>query len=467
MKKKKYEYNHLACCSDACGHVNHIMDKLEGSKGVVLYFHGGLSTQEYMKNELGPKLMESIFKAKNLDGLYPIFINYDAGFLDEDNWCCLLRYLYATNEFLKKAIKYFEVYFEKNKNKSNNEKEIAQNILNKALEKHAKGTRNKFGRKDYLDILEDPKLQESIGKKLIKESDLKEINRDKGIFGTIITLKVLSRSVARIAIGNNHQIVPTLEEELFRELRIDHLAKKHWRTVKKHSEQCNSKKFVGSYLISRLLEKKENDENFTINTVSHSAGAIPTAHLIKYMKKKNKKLDSVVMIVPAINQEDFSRLVIDNKKGFKKLKLYALDLEAEKDDNVATVYPASLLYFVSGSAEEKGYGDKMLLIAQHLDETRKPYSDKKYLRRVKEKPQKIWKYLKKNDVLTYCPSQLNVSNPEKDQYSHSSTKKPWITKTLARAILFDLTGKNVDTDFAIKQKIDKSTNECADVKCLF
>ena len=367
---------------------------------------------------------------------------------------------------------------QKNKNKSNNEKEIAQNILNKALEKHSKGTRNKFGRKDYLDILEDPKLQESIGKKLIKESDLKETNRnlqkvvaeeyrDKGIVGTLTTLKVLSRSVARIAIGNNHQIVPTLEEELFRELRIDHLAKKHWRTVKKHSEQCNSKKSVGGYLISRLLEKKENDENFTINTVSHSAGAIPTAHLIKYMKKKNKKLDSVVMIVPAINQEDFSRLVIDNKKGFKKLKLYALDLEAEKDDNVATVYPASLLYFVSGSAEEKGYGDKMLLIAQHLDETRKPYSDKKYLRRVKEKPQKIWKYLKKNDVLTYCPSQLNVSNPEKDQYSHSSTKKPWITKTLARAILFDLTGKNVDTDFAIKQKIDKSTNECADVKCLF
>ena len=129
MKKKKYEYNHLGCCSDACEHVNHIMDKLEGSKGVVLYFHGGLSTQEYMKNELGPKLMESIFKAKNLDGLYPIFINYDAGFLDEDNWCCLLRYLYATNEFLKKAIKYFEVYFEKNKNKSNNEKEIAQKII--------------------------------------------------------------------------------------------------------------------------------------------------------------------------------------------------------------------------------------------------------------------------------------------------------------------------------------------------
>jgi hypothetical protein len=45
---------------------------------------------------------------------------------------------------------------------------------------------------------------------------------------------------------------------------------------------------------------------------------------------------------------------------------------------------------------------------------------------------------KNNNILTYCSSQLNVSNPEKDQYAHSSTKKPWITKTLACAILFDL-----------------------------
>ena len=79
--------------------------------------------------------------------------------------------------------------------------------------------------------------------------------------------------------------------------------------------------------------------------------------------------------------------------------------------------------------------------------------------------------MKNNNILTYCPSQLNVSNPEKDQYSHSSTKKPWITKTLARAILFDLTGKHVDTDLTIKEnnkkrKIDKSTNECTNIKCL-
>ena len=79
--------------------------------------------------------------------------------------------------------------------------------------------------------------------------------------------------------------------------------------------------------------------------------------------------------------------------------------------------------------------------------------------------------MRKNSVLTYCPSQLNIITPEKDQYSHSSTKKPWITKTLARAVIFDLTGKHVDADFVIKksaekQKKYKMTNECDDVQCL-
>ena len=489
MKKKECRYSHLACLSDTYADVENIMKRIEGSRGVILYFHGGLSSQKYMKKDLAPKLMESIFSAENLNGLYPVFINYDAGFLDKDNWCCLLRNQDGLKKYLKKAKKYFKKYFKSShkKNTLYNEKNIARKILDDALEKQTKSMRKKRSLEAYLDILENPKLQKDIGEILIRESTLEAVRKnlqkiadaehqDKGIANTVKVVKALARSMARIAIGNNHQIVPTLEEEFFRafsasKLSIDYLAKMHWHTVKEHSKQCNAKKSVENYLISRLLEKKGRDKDFTINTVSHSAGAIPTAHLIKQMKKKKQKLDTVIMIVPAINQEDFSKLVMANEEGFRKLKLYVLDLEAEEKDTVGKIYPASLLYFVSGTAEEKGYGDKMLLIAQHLDPRRKPYANDGYLKRVQEYPKKVWTYVAKNPILTYCPSQLNVPSPEKELYSHSTTKKPWITQTLARDILFHLTGEKAEIDVTIKkkakkQRIDKKDDDCAEVKCL-
>lgn len=52
-------------------------------KTILLYFHGGLSSQSYMKKTLGPRLMKTLFTASAYkDAVHPVLVNYDAGPLE-------------------------------------------------------------------------------------------------------------------------------------------------------------------------------------------------------------------------------------------------------------------------------------------------------------------------------------------------------------------------------------------------
>jgi len=271
----------------------------------------------------------------------------------------------------------------------------------------------------------------------------------------------------RIAVGNNHQIIPTFEEELFRAFGIKKIADKHWRKVKSNAKRIFKNNRIGKYFLDEILKikqsKEKDNKSFTINVMSHSTGAIPAARLTKYMSEKEKNLDNNVMVAPAINQEDFSEFIIPNIKYIKNFKMHILGKEAEEKDNVVIIYPASLLYFVSGTAENVWYGDKMILIKQHLDPTEKPYNSDDYLDfiRVKETAEYVWDFFKNN------PHTYDFYNNKKI-YSHECTKYPWATKDLAQKILHQLHSGDVplDHEFTIEdpkclnlKKKCKSKNE--------
>lgn len=459
-----FPLNQVACLDSTPKHVQNIINEAKKSKGVILYFHGGLSDRKYMENELGPWLMDSIFKKDNRRDLYPIFVNYDAG-IDLET---LKRFL-AKIDILKAAedIQHaIETEIAKEDFKSSETK--AEDYANAAKVILDGGVR-KLTRKDedYAKIVLDRNRQVTVAE-TVKDyspdlvSATKEIEKEilrradeKGMKTLEVQnitnpATVIIRVLARTAIQTNHEVVPTVLEELLRELNLigiepDKFAQAHWEKVYEHGEECWKRDNNGRRLIDALFrhqqEVQSNGGRFTINTMSHSAGSITTAYLINYAAKNKHKLDVIVMVVPALNQELFKKNVIKNHDVIGALRLFVLEQQSEEDDKlVGGVYPASLLYFVSGVAESKGFGDRLLMLNQHLDSQKYPYNTKWYPIVFGENPSRVWKYLaEKPGTLTYYGESFQPVDRHPNGDTHTCTKYPWDTRDLARSIISILT----------------------------
>ncbi len=458
-------------------HIDTIIKKIQEDpkiNGVVLYFHGGLSSEGYMAKELGPALMQSFFTENNLTNatgkLYPIFMNYKAGLLENEIFPLSLLLAHIIKKNLSKIKKKFYQVIQGTEIKVS-PSDNARSLMNDALNSYAKTKTLIATDETLLEIMKKESLQEEIGLSLIQNNkELQAIaeiatekeTEEKGLVTNLKIAATIARAVARIAIGNNHQYFPTLLEELFRYFHIKYIAAKHWENIEVNSKDAFKKNHAGRYLINRLLDLK-----LKINTLSHSAGSIPTSCLTQYMYNNKKKLNNVVMIAPAINQKDFFKYIIKSTKTIKNLKFHILREEAEKDDDVLKIYSASLLYFVSGVAENVWYSDKMLLIEQHLHREKKPYSLKKYHsyvlgKRESSAVKKVWNYLEKNpSVLNYYP--FKVSDPIKSPHSHECTKYPWVAKDLALKVLSQL--HKGDMSGNTQFKIEKPNSNSMKNKC--
>lgn len=481
MSQDNYSLHHITTVKKTNkqkSHIDNILATIKSKsniKGVVLYFHGGLSSTNYMEDTLGPALMESLFTETNLTndsgGLYPVFMNYKAGiFENKDLYQLLLKYI--TKKKFEKAKKKFEkVFFSDTKLLKTVPQKQAKLMIQNSFRTYTKSKTLTLSDENILEILKEEQLQEELGKSLIQNHlELNEtaqiINQgkteQKGLWLNTKILAAIARTIARIAIGNNHEILPTFEEEIFRYFGIQDIAANHWNNVKKKSNRSFQKDYSGKYFIDELLkiqqEKEGNNQTFTINTLSHSAGSIPTGVMTQYLTNKEKMLDNVIMIVPAINQGDFHKYIVQNHQNINNLKLYVLRSEAEKKDDVLKVYTASLLYFVSGSAEDVWYGDKMLLIGQHLQKNLKPYSSKTYRKILGGKDKKavplVWDFFGENEsVLSFYP--FKTSDAIKNIHSHECTKYPWRTKDLAKKILKQIHNEDIPDGYKIEEPSDE------------
>lgn len=496
--------NHLACRTKSDNQIEYILKKIKNSdkqSGAILYFHGGLSSQNYMKDELGPMLLGSLFNQTDMNNYYPIFVNYDASLFQGENLLRLIERISKGVGFQRGLKKFKEkLLIDKiaiNKLSDNDNKVFERELAKQSMSYLDPALSNTTSRKnfqyrtfnekqnDYILILKNDEFAETVGNDLIQsDKDFEEIANDikseivtqkdadstKGLTSIKLGIGIV-RALARFAVGNHHQIVPTFEEEIFRALEyygisIKNIAADHWDTVKKHSKQCFGKGAPGFKLITKLLDYQKDNPGFTIHTISHSAGAIPTGELLKAISKKNQKINSVNLIVPAINQIDFNRLFIPHIDATEKLNSYILRKKEEKIDSIAWgAYPASLLYFVSGLADNAWYGDKMLLLEQHLHPTKRPYKDKQYLNYVKENPEPVWKFFKNNPESQYFyPGDLAYENSNySKRASHECTKYPWISTEVGKSIIKQITGKAVDSiPIPLKplDKVKKANENC-------
>lgn len=468
--------HHLACLRDQESQVTALLDAAKQKKGVILYFHGGLSGKNYMEKELGPALEQSLFAESHLQQDYfPIFINYE---VDPTTWDNLISNLseWAKSAGGKDAIGKFTA-------------KVIPSITPNALVPEQPSTRARTFLKEAIaskggagvqglveplseeeedkkiaEILQKTERAKEVGDYLVEHKGFQEVQdalqqssnyrpQDPKVESFIPPEYgiAIARALARIALGSNHEIEPTfIEEALPLIFNVNTFAVAHWTLVKEHSKKCFSEGAPGRKLIDGLVALKQADKRFEIHTLSHSAGSIPTGELAKHLASRGAQLDSSYLIVPAVNQKDFASLYLDGKNahpGIGKLRMAVLDLGAEQDDNLVHVYDASLLYFVSGTAEGSWYNDKMLLIAQHLDQNRKPYRWPWYRMATKEDPKRIWNYFSAHrEERKYFPDDFKPAPTEyKKTASHECTKYPWVATSLAADIIREITGKESTT----------------------
>ena len=501
LTSEKYPDHFLACRADATvadnrQRVDSIIEKLKhNKKDVILYFHGGLSGQEYMVNKLGPWLMESMFDQKAVtEKLYPIFVNYDASPLDiffkadesqqkHSYW----NHFKTENEVMlnSEGYKHLESQFKQALGFAvqTTDKEIeannpmwrakAANIALGLQRSHNKKMPTNYflsdAERDYLlSILDERREQDDFFgpnktstfdsnhtviqdlaaplKQLQEEHKIRQVSAFIGNDNAkVLETKIIShnwrvlRILARFALGLDHGFFATIQEETLQQLHIGKLGKLHWNGVKKHSKQCFTDNSVGQYLIDSLLALKDNN-GLKINTLSHSAGSIPTAQLIDYVGNKDEgQLDSIVMLVPAVNQLTFETLISKHESAYEELTIFSLTQKKEKEDKVGSdlLYSSSLLYAVSSLAETSPALDTLLLLDQHIEPTRAIYSNKTYQCIVDEKPKNVWDLFdsaNKKYRFNVYPFKASTE-PHPDAATHEGTKYPWQSSDLAKKYL--------------------------------
>ncbi len=499
LLSKEYPDNFIACRAHEPAIVNQIVAAVIAEDvDVVLYFHGGLSSQEYVVTDLGPSLIKSVFSQTKviLDPgedpehvqrkLYPIFMNYDAGVWDWDKYSNETQKIAGSQKY-----KAFEASIKEKLSEEGEEYLAAEgqtSTSRTAAEIVYQFDRNKSLRafselsedqqtQYFLDILQADDLPQQFMSenntvqgeletlsKLYRDVDYEysennKVNALNGVYvlnsgikksllsSSLAALRVL-RIFARMALGNDHGLDATIAEEVFDGLHVSTLGEVHWEKVKRHAKQCFSEDSNGRNLVNKLITVQQG-RNRKIHTWSHSAGSIPTAELIHYLGDAfdNKRvLNQVQMVAPAINQKDFSTLVLSHPKVFNHLQAYALTQKFERKDKLIWgLYPASLLYAVSSLAENTYYLDKMLLLDQHMQPKRRPYRYGLYRAATGEHSKDIWNYFLgathgNADLYLYPQAadtvHVNCGPPNaKCGPSHEGTKLPWLSTDLTRHVL--------------------------------
>jgi len=184
---------------------------------------------------------------------------------------------------------------------------------------------------------------------------------EKGLL-SMVTLaahivKVVASIIERFVKHRDHGAYLTIIEEILREFYVGNAGKFIWDGIKKEVDEafgagndCGGTALVGH--INTLWTSRVKPR---ITLIGHSAGAIYVARLLKELDTKlppDFTVD-VVFIAPACTFTVFAGALDQAQSRVAHLRIFGMsDLLEMKNAIAGPIYPASLLYFVSGVLED-------------------------------------------------------------------------------------------------------------------
>jgi len=429
-------------------------------KRVILYFGGGLSSNSYMRDKLGPLLLETTFHPSYIPNSHAIITLWETSPFELDSISSIATELFGNRSigkirnWIKRKLGISFMGFAP----ARPEHEVAKGLLKDI------GFSEEDIESESDDHLSDTQIEINIKKLLLEDADdlnegIKEIevrlNENSTNFGYFKALKVVYKILKRFARKTDHGKYTTVVEELLRlsitwSSSLADLAQGHWKQVYRTSERMWGEG-PGKYLLESLDKHCESDPDFKIDLVSHSAGSIAICHLIEELSKGNYpniKIGNILPVAPAVRMKLFEDTIVKNQSLYENFRMFTLSDEAELGDKLlAPLYNHSLLYFVSGVAEEKGRAD-MSILGMHryfrLDGN-EPYQGSRYSKNSYRKTygnlDLIREYLNRDGAVVLSPNTVNSKESpgfESDGDGHENTKLPNESPELARSLIYIL-----------------------------
>lgn len=171
-------------------------------------------------------------------------------------------------------------------------------------------------------------------------------------------VKIVARIIERFVKHRDHGAYLTIIEEVLREFYVGNAGKFIWDGIKKEVDEAfgGANDCGGASLVDHINKLWTNGVKPRITLIGHSAGAIYVSRLLKELDAKlppDFKLD-LVFIAPACTFAVFASAMNQASSRIAHLRIFGMSDPLEMKNAIAgPIYPASLLYFVSGVLEDE------------------------------------------------------------------------------------------------------------------
>jgi hypothetical protein len=199
------------------------------------------------------------------------------------------------------------------------------------------------------------------------EADLAEARAtaepdEKGLISTtaLVTagVRILARTIKRLAARRDHGIYTTVVEEVARELKGDLIGGILWKHMKKDTADSfkgSGDTHGGMALLQEIHRVRKAGKDLRVVLVGHSAGSI---YICNLLKKAVEKLPEdikfeVVLLAPGCSFQLLDQALQAAGTRITSFRSFGMEDDLElKDAILPPLYMSSLLYFVSGLLED-------------------------------------------------------------------------------------------------------------------
>ena len=170
---------------------------------------------------------------------------------------------------------------------------------------------------------------------------------------------IVARVLARVRTGRDHGKYVTIVEEVLRELYIGRIGRAGWWDRMKGDTADAFKpgeEYGGTVFLEALRDALAGAASAPrITLIGHSTGAVYIANFLRAAAQSVPGLTfDVIFETPAATHDFLARTIEEHGSRIANFRLFGMSDERERADVlVPVIYPASLLYFVSGLLEDE------------------------------------------------------------------------------------------------------------------
>ncbi len=173
-----------------------------------------------------------------------------------------------------------------------------------------------------------------------------------------VVADIVLRVRRRLRTGRDHGKYVTIVEEVLRELYVDKIGRAGWWDRMKGDTADAfrpGEEYGGTALLRALRDALEGRTAPRITLIGHSIGAVYIGHFLEAAAHwVPDAMFDLVFEAPAATDDFLAKVIAEHGSRIADFRLFGMDDEREQADVLMPViYPASLLYFVSGLLEDE------------------------------------------------------------------------------------------------------------------